>query len=75
MPDCLGSVEKVPGYLCYSFQDFISKRAATGKMTHEYKINQRSGITRLKTEHMLLPSRHSLLKKIKLSRNKLYFRY
>ena len=36
MPDCLGSVEEVPGYVCYRFQDFISRRAATGKMTHEY---------------------------------------
>ena len=39
MPDCLGSVEKVPGYLRYSFLNFISTRAATWKITHEYTIN------------------------------------
>ena len=33
------SVEKVPGYMCYRFELFISMREATGKMTHQYKIN------------------------------------
>ena len=73
MPDCPGSAEKVPGSLCYSFQHFISKRVATGKMTHGYRINQRSGIVGLKTEHMLLPKRYSLLQKSKLLRNKMMF--
>ena len=33
-------------------------------MTHEYTINQSSCIVGLKVEHMLLPKRYSLLKKI-----------
>ena len=66
MPDCLGSVEKVPGCPCYSFQHFFFKRVATGKMTHQYTINQGSHIIGLKTEHILLPKRYSLLKKFQI---------
>ena len=73
VPGCLVAAEEVPGCLCYSFQHFISERAATGKMTHEYTINQRSGIIGLKIEHMLLPKRYSLLNKSKLLRNKMIF--
>ena len=73
MPDCLVSAKKVPECLCYSFQHFISKRVPTGKLTHEYTINQRSDIIGLKTEHISLPKRYSLLKKSKLLRNKIMF--
>ena len=38
MPNCLGSVEEVPGYMCYRFQHFISKRAITRKITHKHRI-------------------------------------
>ena len=31
MPDCPGSVKKVPSYMSYKLQLFISKRALTGK--------------------------------------------
>ena len=62
-PNCLGSVEEVPGYMCYRFQHFICKRAATRKVTHDYTINQSSCIVGLKTEHMLFSKRYSLLKK------------
>ena len=62
-PNCLESVEEVPGYMCYRFQHFICKRAATGKVTHDYTINQSSWIVGLKTKHMLIPKRYSLLKK------------
>ena len=50
MPDCLGSVEKVVGHMCYRFQHFICKRAATGKQILEYTItiNQSSCIVGLK---------------------------
>ena len=61
MLDCLGSVKKVPSYMCYKFQLFISKRASTGKKTHEYMINLSSCIG-LKAEHMWLPKRYSLPK-------------
>ena len=44
MSDCLEFVEKVPGYLCYRFQDAVSKTAAAQKMTHEYIINESSGV-------------------------------
>ena len=70
IPDFRESVEKVPGYMCYRFQHFISKGAATGKMNDECTINRSSCIVGLKTEHMLLPKRYSLLKKFKLSMNK-----
>ena len=51
MADCLGSIKKVPRYMCYKFQLFISKRAPMGKNTYEYTINPSSCIVRLKTEH------------------------
>ena len=70
MPNCLGSVEEVPGDMCYRFEHFISKRAAKGKVTHEYTINQSSCIVGLKTKYMLFPKRYSSLQKIKLSSNK-----
>ena len=53
--------KKVPSYMCYKFQLFISKRASTGKKTHEYMINLSSCIG-LKAEHMWLPKRYSLPK-------------
>ena len=69
MADCLGSIKKVPRYMYYKFQLFISKRAPMGKNTYEYTINPSSCIVRLKTEHMWLPKRYSLPK------NSNYFRY
>ena len=75
MPDCLESVKEVSRCRCYKFQLFISKRAPTGKKIHEYTINPSSYKVGLKTEHMWLPRRCSLPKKIKLSMNKRYFRY
>ena len=62
MPDCLESVKGVPRYMCYKFQLFISKTAATGKKTPEYTINPSSCIVGLKTEHMWLQKRYSLPK-------------
>ena len=38
--------------MCYKFQRFISKRAPTGKETHEYTINPSSCIVGLKTENI-----------------------
>ena len=48
--------------MCYKFQRFISKRAPTGKETHEYTINPSSCIVGLKTENMWLPKKYSLPK-------------
>ena len=66
MPDCLVSAEKVPGCLCYSFQHFISKRVATGKMTHKYTINQRSGIIGLKNRTYVVAKKIFFTKKIQI---------
>ena len=54
MPDCLGSVEKVVGHMCYRFQHFICKRAATGKQILEYTITitQSSCIVGLKKKNI-----------------------
>ena len=62
MPDCLGPVEKVPGYLCYSFQHFVSRTVATGKTTHKYMINQRPGFT--KKVFLLKKSNYQVMKDI-----------
>ena len=61
--------------MCYKFQLFTFKTAPTGKKAHEYTINPSSYIVGLKTEHMQLPKRYFLPKKIKLSMNKWCFRY
>ena len=75
MPDCLGSVKKVPKYICYKIQLFTSKRAPTGKKTNEYTINPSLCMVGLKAEQMWLSKRYALPKKFKLSMDKWYFRY
>ena len=68
MPDCLGSVEKVVGHMCYRFQHSICKRAATGKQILEYTITitQSSCIVGLKKRTYVFAKKVFFTEKIQI---------